>query len=105
MLLTNSIGLLSSFVSLTTSSSRPVASVSAGSAPSETTIMDDCGQSLADNGSQMQAGDPIYDRHHLLAILYRTRGPARQPISQKSVSSRVASLKIAISSASRAGVA
>jgi hypothetical protein len=31
--------------------------------------------------------------------------PARQPISQKSVSSRVASLKIAISSASRAGVA
>jgi hypothetical protein len=36
---------------------------------------------------------------------YSTRGPARQPISQKSVSSRVASLKIAISSASRAGVA
>jgi hypothetical protein len=36
---------------------------------------------------------------------YSTRGPTRQPISQKSVSSRVASLKIAISSASRAGVA
>jgi hypothetical protein len=35
---------------------------------------------------------------------YSTREPARQPISQKSVSSRVASLKIAISSASRAGV-
>jgi len=35
---------------------------------------------------------------------YSTRGPTRQPISQKSVSSRVASLKIAISSASRAGV-
>ena len=30
----------------------------AGSAPSETTIMDDCGQSLADNGSQMQRPDP-----------------------------------------------
>ncbi|MGY4506164.1 integrase [Bradyrhizobium sp. GM24.11] len=36
---------------------------------------------------------------------YSTRWPARQPISQKSASSRVASLKIAISSASRAGVA
>ena len=33
------------------------------------------------------------------------RLPARQPISQKSASSRVASLKIAINSASRAGVA
>ncbi|MGY4573747.1 hypothetical protein ACVWY5_006817 [Bradyrhizobium sp. USDA 3256] len=37
--------------------------------------------------------------------LYSTRWPARQPISQKSASSRVASLKIAISSVSRAGVA
>lgn len=36
---------------------------------------------------------------------YSKRRPARQPISQKSASSRVASLKIAISSASRAGVA
>ena len=36
---------------------------------------------------------------------YSTDWPARQPISQKSASSRVASLKIAISSASRAGVA
>ena len=35
---------------------------------------------------------------------YSTRWPARQPISQKSASSRVASLKITISSASRAGV-
>jgi len=35
---------------------------------------------------------------------YPTRPPARQPISQKSASSRVASLKITISSASRAGV-
>src|SRR5262245_34187333 len=34
---------------------------------------------------------------------YSTRWPARQPISQKSASSRLASLKIAISSASRAG--
>src|SRR5215471_1584787 len=33
-----------------------------------------------------------------------TADPARQPISQKSASSRVASLKIAASSASRAGV-
>src|SRR5258705_9649851 len=36
---------------------------------------------------------------------YPTRLSARQPTSQKSASSRVASLKIAISSASRAGVA
>src|SRR5947208_2038944 len=35
---------------------------------------------------------------------YAPRRPARQPISQKSVSSRVASLKIVTSSASRAGV-
>ena len=35
---------------------------------------------------------------------YSTHSPARQPISQKSVSSRVASLKIVTSSASRAGV-
>jgi hypothetical protein len=35
---------------------------------------------------------------------YSTRWPAGQPISQKSASSRVPSLKIAISSASRAGV-
>ena len=35
---------------------------------------------------------------------YSTRWPARQPISQTSASSRVASLKITISSASRAGV-
>jgi hypothetical protein len=35
---------------------------------------------------------------------YSTRCPARQPISQKSASSRVASLKITTSSASRAGV-
>jgi hypothetical protein len=37
--------------------------------------------------------------------VYSIRWPARQPISQKLVSSRVASLKIGISSASRAGVA
>lgn len=36
---------------------------------------------------------------------YRAGWPTRQAISQKSASSRVASLKIAISSASRAGVA
>ena len=38
------------------------------------------------------------------AFAYSPRSPARQPISQKSVSSRVASLKIVTSSASRAGV-
>ena len=36
---------------------------------------------------------------------YRAGWPTRQAISQKSASRRVASLKIAISSASRAGVA
>ena len=39
-----------------------------------------------------------------LSDRYSARTPARQPISQKSVSSRVAPLKIVCSSASRTGV-
>ena len=53
-------------------------------------------------GVQGIPGAPLPTRYPVSD--YSTRWPARQPISQKSASSRVASLKITISSASRAGV-
>jgi hypothetical protein len=43
-------------------------------------------------------------RRFTQSVTIQHAGPPRQPISQKSASSRVASLKITISSASRAGV-
>lgn len=58
-------------------------------------------------GKRIHSSKPMTFRScaRRLPKAYSTRWPARQPISQKSASSRVASLKTAISSASRAGVA
>ena len=55
-----------------------------------------------ENVSVPNADGARCERHRSVTV---QRLPTRHPISQKSASSRVASLKIAISSASRAGVA